>query len=261
MNKISTLIFALLIAANGLYAQCVIDPNAQTSPGVNPPANQLPCIVRGEPYNQTLQGKIQESGDVSLLIISLHVEVDSMRIDSIDGLPDGITWDRTPEVLLGGGNGCLTLSGITTDPANYYDLTAFGTAWLRVTSPLNYPYTYNGNLNNFSPFGNYYVRVIEPGGACVIASGVNSFNPELNTSLSVFPNPSQGVINIRMNSGKPLNGEVLVIDMIGRPVYKEAVDISGLYEKTIDLSAFDSGLYAVQLRTNEGIASKSVFVE
>ncbi|MES2619513.1 MAG: T9SS type A sorting domain-containing protein [Bacteroidota bacterium] len=261
MKKIYSLLTILLLNLSVAHAQCIIDANAQTFPGVNPLAEQLPCVISGTPYDQTLQGQIQQSDDISILILSLHVEVDSVSIDSIAGLPNGLTWSKNPNVLLGGGNGCLQLTGTTNDPAGRYDLTAFGTAWLTVTSPINFPRAITGNLNRFSPFGGYFLTVINSGDPCIPATGIKDFNADLNAAFTVYPNPNNGVFDIKLNAGKRANGQIAVIDITGRTVFNQPLDVIGLYNTTVDLSQFAKGIYTVQLRTTEGFAAKTISVE
>ncbi len=267
MKKIYSLIIAMIVVAGSLSAQCTIDANAQTTPGVNPAAENLPCIVRTVAYDQTLQGKIQSSYDTSFLGYAATLRVDSVRIDSIAGLPTGISWSRNPTVLLGGGNGCLRLDGTTTDTVGQYDLVAYGTAWLRVLVPntplgnIDTPYTYNGNLNRFSPFGGYYVTVINQGDACSHVTGINDFSGDLNTALSVYPNPNNGVFTLSLNAGNRVNGNINVIDATGRLVYSQPIDVLGLYNTTIDVSRFSKGLYTIQVRTTNGYAAKNISVE
>lgn len=168
MKKIYFSVLALLFAL-ATQAQCTVNPAAQTTPGVNPTAPNAPCIVRGVPYDLTLQGKIQASKDTVIAIITVHIDVDSVRLDSIQGLPAGITWTKTPNVLPGGGNGAVCFTGTTNAPAGNYPLTGYGTVWLHVTSttfPIDTHLVQQGNLNQYSPFGNYYLDVTEPGVSC-----------------------------------------------------------------------------------------------
>ncbi|HRG89880.1 MAG TPA: T9SS type A sorting domain-containing protein, partial [Chitinophagales bacterium] len=92
-------------------------------------------------------------------------------------------------------------------------------------------------------------------------SGINDFSAELNALLQVYPNPSNGVFNVRIDAGRRLNGEIVVVDVTGRKVYSQAMDVVGLYTNTIDLQQLGSGLYTVQLRTTEGFASKNISIE
>src|SRR5687768_4050428 len=98
MRKIYALFIAIVFATSFAHAQCTINPFAQTTPGVFPTADNLPCIERTVFYDQTLQGKIQSSVDSFILGFQIHYDVDSIRLDSIAGLPAGITWSKSPDV-------------------------------------------------------------------------------------------------------------------------------------------------------------------
>ncbi len=268
MKKIYSLVFALVTTIGFTNAQCTINPGAQPTPGVSPTAPNLPCVERTVAYSQDLQVKIQDAGDTTLTIvipIAVHIVVDSVRIDSVSGLPAGLTFSRNPAVLLGGGNGCATISGTTSAPAGRYNLTAWGTAWLRgqVTTPimLDTAIAMNGNLNQYSPFGGYYVDVVEQGAPCVHSSGINNFNAELNAALSVLPNPNNGQFTVNVNAGNRVNGEMVVVDITGRIVYSQKLDVVGLYNTSLDITKFSKGLYTVQLRTAEGVASKKISIQ
>lgn len=268
MKKFYLLFFVALFTVAITDAQCTINASAQTTPGANPTANNLPCVIRGVAYDQTVQGKIQQSWDTVILVVSAHADIDSVRMDSITGLPNGISWAKNPDVLIGGGNGCVRFAGTTNDPTGRYNLTAYGTVWFHVTSPGFAPYVpaidtfiqRAGNLNQFSPFGDYYLDVINQGDVCH-AVGINDFSSDLNSALSVYPNPSNGSFEVRLNAGSRVNGDINVIDMTGRIVYSQKLDVLGLYNTTVDLTKFSKGLYTVQLRTAEGFASKNISVE
>jgi hypothetical protein len=262
MKKLYSLMAVLVAAVGFINAQCVINPNAQTTPGVTPSKETIPCVERNVAYNQTLQVKIQSSYDTTIFV-AVHIVVDSVRIDSVSGLPTGIVFSRNPDVLLGGANGCGTFTGTTTDPVGRYELTAWGTAWLRMQVSqfgIDTPYTYNGQLNRFSPFGDYYLDVINTGDACHV-SGINDFNEQLNAALSVYPNPNTGLFEVRLNAGGRVNGEMVVIDLTGKKVFAQPLDVAGLYSTTVNLSDLAKGIYTVQIRTSEGFASKNVFIE
>lgn len=258
------LILGLLVSAAGIAsAQCTINAAAQTTPGVNPTAPNLPCIERGVAYDQTLQGKIQTSKDTTIAGFQATIVVDSVSLDSILGLPTGINWVKNPDVLPGGGNGCVRFSGTTNDPVGNYNLTARGRVWFHVQVPqfgLDTAYNYQGNLNQFSPFGNYYVTVINTGSACH-SVGVNDFSNELNSALSVYPNPNNGSFEFKLNAGHRVNGELVVVDVTGKLVYSQKLDVVGLYNTTINLTDLPKGIYALQLRTEEGYASKTITIE
>ncbi len=198
MKQFYTLFIAIAFLPSFIHAQCTINPSAQTTPGVSPAAIDLPCIERTVFYDQTLQGKIESARDTSIFGIAVHTQVDSFRLDSIVGLPSGITWSKSPNVLLGGGNGCVRLYGTTTAPPGRYQIQGWGTAWVHVTAPsmgMDTLTTTSGNMNPYSPFGNYYVEVINAGAPCRPPFSV-SLGPDrtvcLNYDVTVNPNITSG---------------------------------------------------------------------
>ena len=135
MKKFSFLFFSLLIAF-GSFAQCVVDSNLAvldtTTGGFYPDANHIPHIIQDSAYLQTVQGKIASSMTQTINnvptfgTVTITVTVDTVSLDSIGGLPTGITWTKSSDILLGGGIGCVQFSGSTTDSAGVYRLSAYG---------------------------------------------------------------------------------------------------------------------------------------
>lgn len=241
---------------------CSVDSPTLSAPGVSPVASELPCIVQTVPYNQTVQGKIQSSGTITVSGVSVPVTVDSVKLDSIAGLPANITWGVYPSVLPGGAQGCINFSGTTTDTTGTYSLNAYGTVWFTGTiagQSGEYPYT--GNLNQFSPFGGYYLRVVGSGDSCVLTAGIHNYSNSLNAEVSVYPNPTSGLFELRMNAASPVNGKIFVFDELGQQVFEQSVEALGVYTTSIDLSKFGSGLYTLQIRTPQGNVSKKISVQ
>ncbi len=79
--------------------------------------------------------------------------------------------------------------------------------------------------------------------------GINEFRSTL--SLNVFPNPSNGYLNIRSDIEK--EGSLKVFNQLGQLVFEQMV---GLKISSVDLSNLPKGIYVVQVVQNE--KSKSV---
>ena len=95
----------------------------------------------------------------------------------------------------------------------------------------------------------------------VVQEMMSDFSADLNSAMYVYPNPSNGNFEFKLNAGKRINGEIAVYDMTGRKVFTEALDAVGIYTTSIDISRFAKGLYTLQLRTADGFASKRISVE
>lgn len=248
-----------------------LDTTHLTAPGAYPVASDLPCIVQNVAYSQTVQGQIQTDSTISLNLpivgnTQVVFTVDSVRIDSIDGLPTGITYGISPRVIRGGGKGCVTFSGTSNDTVGTYPITAIGTAWLHGSyAGQTIPYAKRGNLNADAPFSAYYLRVVSTPDSCHLfidsTSSVLDYSRSLNAKVNVFPNPNNGIFTLQVNSGSPVTGNVIIYDAIGRQVHSQPIDVLGAYITTIDLSRFGSGLYTLQISTPQGSAVKKISIE
>jgi len=146
MNKfLQAVITAVLITGFGVsFAQCTID-TTNTRTGFTP---GTPAVVKpGVPYSQVVQVHVPSSYS--------PYTVDSLHIDSITGMPTGITYVLNPAsgTVLGGQNGVICYSGTTYDTVGPYPLTFYGDAF---TSGGPIPFSY---LVTLAPNFGYKFRV------------------------------------------------------------------------------------------------------
>ncbi|HLP20841.1 MAG TPA: hypothetical protein VK174_11100, partial [Chitinophagales bacterium] len=114
--------FMYLLAVLTTSAQCTIDSSNIPVPGVYPQPSNLPHIQQSTFYDQTIQGRVKSEGDTLILGATFHYTVEFMRVDSITGLPPGISWAKSPNAIPGGGVGCLRFYGTTNAAAGTYPL-------------------------------------------------------------------------------------------------------------------------------------------
>lgn len=111
----------------------------------------------------------------------------------------------------------------------------------------------------------YYVRVYDYAHAspqhnfeiCVTEGSGSGVGIEENTSdldWSIFPNPANGVFNLRYN-GANTTAEIAVIDVTGRMIRTERTSLAQGANHNIDLSGIASGNYIVRLTAN-GVRSE-----
>ena len=102
--------------------------------------------------------------------------------------------------------------------------------------------------------GSYYVEVLNSSG-CVGQSDPITFSgvgiDELMTTVSIYPNPTSGVVHIQADS--PITFAT-VYNSIGKKVQVSLID------NELDLSQLSNGLYIVNLSINSNIITKRVIL-
>ena len=79
-----------------------------------------------------------------------------------------------------------------------------------------------------------------------------------NFEFETYPNPTNGVLDLRLVQSISSPVAVTVLDMAGRTVFTTQ-QVAGTSQISIHLETLETGAYMVQLSTNEGaIASKMV---
>ncbi|WP_192822112.1 T9SS type A sorting domain-containing protein [Rufibacter sp. LB8] len=69
-------------------------------------------------------------------------------------------------------------------------------------------------------------------------------------AISVFPNPSSGIITISLEGFDGKKADLRIMNVIGNIVYREVLqDPNQRYVKTLDLNKLAKGLYYVKLET------------
>lgn len=77
--------------------------------------------------------------------------------------------------------------------------------------------------------------------------------------VNVFPNPSNGLVNIDLSTFENEKSEVKVLDIAGRVVFSRNYADGGL--KTIDLTAFQKGNYLISVNSGEKKLSRKIVLQ
>ena len=125
--------YSLSVCSSTPPTVCTPDTAAFTA-GVNVYPASLPCIIQSTPFSGMVSIRIPDSIDAHTVVSALpantyYVHIDSVFIDSINGLPAGITGVTNPgdSVWIHGGQfACAQFSGITTAPIGNYPLNIHG---------------------------------------------------------------------------------------------------------------------------------------
>lgn len=78
------------------------------------------------------------------------------------------------------------------------------------------------------------------------ALGVDK-NPTALESVLVYPNPSDGLFNVELQSNQNNDIKISIYDVRGRIIFEQRYDNSLRFEQTIDLSLVDSGIYIMEI--------------
>lgn len=189
------------------------------------------------------------------LIVSDGSDIDTAYYEkyiNVHGLPE-VTWNDVPELcnedwdpytLTEGEPAGGEYTGDYVSDGMYFHPTEAGTGEHTIT----YTYTDTYGCMNSE---NYTVTVVN----CV---GIGENNA---VSLELFPNPTNGLVNINISATQFNNADLRVIDAIGKEVYQKGnLNIDGTYSTTIDLSAQPQGIYFVIINGDTQRASKKIFL-
>lgn len=96
----------------------------------------------------------------------------------------------------------------------------------------------------------------------VVVAGINVAESALSRSLSLYPNPSAGLFHVEFDLGSMQHAELKVVNALGQSVYVRTLEsASGLQRHSIDLRGHASGLYWLQIISEEGQAMQRVAVQ
>lgn len=85
----------------------------------------------------------------------------------------------------------------------------------------------------------------------VVIQGIGIEENRLISNLKVYPNPSNGVVNISFDSQSSNKTEIRITDMAGKELMKVTKDnINGQFEATIDIGKLPKGVYLLQINSD-----------
>lgn len=82
------------------------------------------------------------------------------------------------------------------------------------------------------------------------------------SGMLISPNPANDVVNVLIESIKPMEITLSIIDMMGKIVYTNDLDVNaGFINKQIDVRQFQSGMYVLSLSNDTGTTTTQLIVE
>ena len=240
MNMKKTILSFLLIgSAASLNAQCTPDPLYQDSLfGVWPDTIEdfAPGSV-GVSYSDQMDLIIpDDAGDIDPNLAGTMI--DSVRMDSIQGMPPGLSiacnsHTGAPCTYLSATLGCGVIQGVPT-VAGSYPLTIHVTGYSQLFGfPLSFPYAFTGYQIDIGTAG----ILDQP----VAISGAQN-----------IPNPFGQRTSIEWNMSRPSTATVKVFNLLGEKLWSQTSEgRSGLNKIVFDANGLEDGIYLYEVQAGD----------
>ena len=86
-------------------------------------------------------------------------------------------------------------------------------------------------------------------------------NATSNVSFEVYPNPTKGETNLKINAVNAGNTNVVVVNTLGQVVYSKQIELTvGINTLQLDANNFANGLYTVMVESQNGSMVKKLTV-
>lgn len=235
MNKQNILLILIFgIFSFQLNAQnCTPDPNANGVVYPNP-ANGFPDATVNLDYDFTMT--ISAPKDTTI-IPGFPVNIDSVVLKSISGLPIGISYACEPANCKwnGGQRGCVSLKGTPQVIGNYPLVIEMDAYFLGAAAPLN--------------ITDYDINVV---------NNTSVVKLEKDKGIAIFPNPNSGEFNVFYKNTGSITS-IQVFDILGNDVAFERIANQSNQER-ISIKNASPGLYFVSVHTQNGKEVKPITV-
>ncbi|NQU33356.1 MAG: Omp28-related outer membrane protein [Bacteroidetes bacterium] len=198
---------------------------------------------------------------------------------------------QTTQEVISGSRGTVTLSG-GPDPltaefvAEATEFCYSGTAHFASTStgdPIQYQWTFEGGNPPTSQLMNpnvYYAAIGDYDVTLIVTDALGNKDTTTNVdyiqildcvgvdeeaskiALSVFPNPSHGVVKLNIEADLFNAVELRVIDIMGKVVYEQSnISVVGSFNTEIDLTGYSDGIYFITVSGDDKQVSKKIFLQ
>jgi len=91
------------------------------------------------------------------------------------------------------------------------------------------------------------------------ATGVEPAPVEISSSLSIYPNPTTGQLNLSVNSAAETLNQIVVINLLGQPMMTLAGQGKDYY--TLDLSGMSKGIYFIKCNFASGSVVRKILLQ
>ncbi len=106
----------------------------------------------------------------------------------------------------------------------------------------------------------YQAHILSNPNSLHLPTIVTGTEPTIANQIQLYPNPAQGVLNIRLPHAAKKSTPIILVDNFGREVYSNEFKI-GEREKSINTTEFSAGVYIIQIKAASGeVVRKKVMI-
>ena len=93
-----------------------------------------------------------------------------------------------------------------------------------------------------------------------LTSNVDDYSLTENTSFNVYPNPTDGHVNIDINLTSKEDGIVEIVDVLGKSIYHHEFKSLSAESIEVDLSHLRSGVYFVSFKSGKEAMTRKLVI-
>ena len=143
--------------------------------------------------------------------------------------------------------------------ANPVDTSVIGMS--QYTYPVTCFIQKNGCLTGTQTYGTWYwlsrAPMIRMNFATVSAIEEQVFGG----NISVYPNPTNGIISIDMINVDPSYYDITITNILGKEILHINENVSGIYNNKLDLSSFSKGTYIIQIANKNKVFTDKIIIK
>ena len=83
----------------------------------------------------------------------------------------------------------------------------------------------------------------------------------VNDLFEVYPNPSEGIFNLKLVAETNTNFEISITNLSGQVMMIRTIEVYNELLETLDLTHFDSGIYLMKVRTSDHIQIQKLIIK
>ena len=234
--------------------QCIPDPQ-YTAPGIYPDTTTgLSDAIVGQAYSQNITIITPTDTVVDILGQSVSVDIDSISLTTVTGLPNGFTYSCDPPScgFPGGTIKCAELYS-TVNP-NQSDIGLYNIVFETTSYASNVPFL--GTFTQDDIIDYYFINIVDNTTFTIDKYDISSFDLR-----DVFPNPASKNVKIQFISGSTDDIILNVYNLLGEVQESLIIkSVLGINTINLSLSSFKNGLYLYSINNGNQVLTKRMMV-